>query len=176
MSAGNTISPAEFRVLMDRGGPLNLVDVRTPAEFARVHAAGARSLPLDQLEPAVVAAQRRNPSDSIYLICESGRRAANARERLEQAGVNQVYCVEGGMVAWEEMGLPVERGQSAVISIERQVRIGAGALVLIGTVLAWVVHPGFLVVPGVVGAGLVFAGITDYCGVAMVLCKMPWNR
>ena len=90
--------------------------------------------------------------------------------------MNPVSCVEGGMAAWEKMGLPVERGPSAVISIERQVRIGAGALVLIGTVLAWIVHPGFIVVPGFVGAGLVFAGITDYCGMGRVLCKMPWNR
>lgn len=176
MSTVNSISSADFRNLMERGGPLNLLDVRTPGEFARVHVSGARSMPLDQLDPAAIAAQRRDPAESIYLICQSGQRAAKARERLQQAAVNPVYCVEGGMAAWEKMGLPVERGPSSVISIERQVRIGAGALVLIGTVLAWVVHPGFIVFPGLVGAGLVFAGITDYCGMGMVLCKMPWNR
>jgi len=74
------------------------------------------------------------------------------------------------------MGLPVERGGTNVISLERQVRIGAGILVLIGVTLAWAVHPAFIAIAGVVGAGLVFAGVTDYCGMAMVLGKMPWNR
>ena len=172
----NTISVAEIRNLTGGGRPLNILDVRTPAEFARVHALGARSMPLDELDPAAILAQRGNPPDAIYVICQSGQRAARACQRLQEAGAADVYCIEGGTAAWEKTGLPVERGGSAVISLERQVRISAGAFVLLETVLAWTVHPGFLVIPVFVGAGLIFAGITDYCGMALILCKMPWNR
>jgi rhodanese-related sulfurtransferase len=172
----NTISIAEIRDLTDRGQPLNILDVRTPAEFAKVHAAGARSMPLNDLNPAAWLARRGDSREAIYVICQSGQRAARACQLLQEAGAAEVYCIEGGTAAWEKIGLPVERGGSAVISLERQVRIGAGALVLLGAVLTWTVHPGFLAVPAFVGAGLLFAGITDYCGMAMVLCKMPWNR
>jgi rhodanese-related sulfurtransferase len=171
------ISVAELSSLLATpAGPLNIIDVRTRGEFARVHAVPARSMPLDELDPAAVLAQRASPAEPIYLICQSGQRASQAWQRLTDAGATDVYCVEGGTVAWERMGLPVERGASRMISLERQVRIGAGSLVLLGTVLALAVHPAFLLIPGFVGTGLMFAGITDYCGMAMVLSRMPWNR
>jgi rhodanese-related sulfurtransferase len=170
------ISPAEFRRLMDGGRPLNILDVRTRPEFTRVHAVGARSMPLDELDPTAVAAQQRDCNDAIYVICQSGGRSAKACERLQQAGLSEVYSIEGGTAAWERMGLPVERGRTNVISLERQVRIVAGGLVLLGTVLAWGIHPGFLAIPAFVGAGLLFAGITDYCGMGGFLSRMPWNR
>lgn len=84
--------------------------------------------------------------------------------------------VEGGTLAWEAAGFPVERGESRVISLERQVRIGAGALVVSGVLLARFVHPAFLWLSGFVGAGLVFAGVTDTCGMGMLLAKAPWNQ
>ncbi|MGD0388541.1 MAG: rhodanese-like domain-containing protein [Tepidisphaeraceae bacterium] len=174
--SSNVISLAEFRRLMEGGKPLTVLDVRTPAEFARVHAVGARLMPLDQLDPAAVAAQRRDADEAIYVICQSGARAAKACQRLQEAGLAKVYNIEGGTAAWEKMGLPVERGQANVISLERQVRIVAGALVLLGVALAWTVHPAFIAIAAFVGAGLMFAGITDYCGMGMILCKMPWNR
>jgi rhodanese-related sulfurtransferase len=171
-----TISCAEFRRLMDGGKPLTILDVRTPAEFARVRVVGARLMPLDELDPAAVAAQHRDADETIYVICQSGARAAKACQRLQEAGAAKVYNIEGGTAAWEKMGLPVERGQSKVISLERQVRIVAGALVLLGVALAWAIHPAFIAIAAFVGAGLTFAGITDYCGMGMILCKMPWNR
>jgi len=171
-----TISLSDFRNLRDRGCPLNVIDVRTPAEFSRVHASGARSIPLDELDPLATAAQRGDAKDPIYVICQSGARAAKAIQSFQDAGVPNVYSIEGGTAAWEKMGLPVERGRSKVISLERQVRIGAGFLVLLGVVLATIVRPAFLSIPALVGAGLMFAGITDYCGMAIVLGKMPWNR
>ncbi len=174
--ATNTIPLVECRRRIEDGLSLNIVDVRTPAEFARVHALGARLMPLDELDPSVVAAHRGSAADPIYVICHSGTRASKACQRLEEAGVAQVYCIEGGTAAWEKSGLPVERGGGNVISLERQVRIGAGSLVLLGAILAWRVHPAFLVIPAFVGAGLVFAGTTDYCGMAIILGKMPWNR
>ena len=139
----DTIAIAECRRLIERGERLNIVDVRTPGEFARVHARGARLMPLDALDLAALAAGRSKADDPIYLICQSGARAAKARQRLQEAGVTHLYCIEGGTAAWEQMGLPVERGASKVISLERRVRIGAGLLVLLvllGVALAWLVY------------------------------------
>ena len=171
-----TIPIAEARRLTELGRPLHIVDVRTPAEFDAVHASGARSIPLDELDPAALAADRRSADDPIYVICQSGTRAAQACRRLDEAGVANVFNIEGGTAAWTRAGLPVERGASRVISLERQVRIAAGSLVLVGAVLAWVVNPAFAAVPALVGAGLVFAGVTDRCGMAFLLARLPWNR
>jgi rhodanese-related sulfurtransferase len=174
MSA-KTISLMEIQPLVKSGRLLNVVDVRTPAEFARVHAVGAKLIPLDKLDPAAIAAHRVNDREPIYLICASGGRASKACEQLEQAGVGPAFCIEGGTDAWERMGLPVERGPSTVISLERQVRIVAGSLVLVGLILGWLVHPLLLILTAFIGAGLIFAGITNFCGMAIVLGKMPWN-
>ena len=172
----NLISVADFRRLLESGRPLNLIDVRTPGEFAGVHVAGARSLPLDELDSTKAIAGRATPQEPIYVICQSGGRSAKACETLHTAGIGPVFSVEGGTTACERAGLPVERGGGKVISLERQVRIAAGALVLVGLALARWVHPVFVGVPIFVGAGLVFAGMTDYCGMGMLLGKMPWNR
>lgn len=174
--SSTTITPAECSRLLKLGRSLNLLDVRTPAEFDRVHAAGATLMPLDELDVAAAFAQRRDANEPIYILCQSGARAAKACQRFREAGIEQAFCVEGGTAAWEQAGLPVDRAGGKVISLERQVRIAAGLLVFIGSILAWRVHPGFLAVPIFVGAGLAFAGITDTCGMAMLLAKMPWNR
>jgi rhodanese-related sulfurtransferase len=172
----NTISIAEVAELLARGNPLDLLDVRTPAEFERIHAVGARLMPLDQLDPSGIIARRSDVQQPIYVICQSGARAAKACERLGQAGVANVFCIEGGTAAWQGMGLPVERGANKVISLERQVRIAAGALVMLGLILAWTIQPAFAALSAFVACGLIFAGVTDTCGMAMVLGKMPWNR
>jgi rhodanese-related sulfurtransferase len=109
-------------------------------------------------------------------MCQSGTRARSAIAQLEKAGFPGCMLVEGGMAAWVSAGLPVQRAETSVISLERQVRIAAGLLVLCGTVAAAFLHPAFLVIPGFVGAGLMFAGITDKCGMAMLLARMPWNQ
>lgn len=171
-----SISIAECRRLIEGGQPFNLIDVRTPAEFTRVHAAGAQPMPLDQLDAAAFAAGHRHANESIYVICQSGGRSANACQRLQEAGFARVYSVEGGTAAWEKAGLPVERGGSKVISLERQVRIGAGLLVLLSVLLGWTIHPIFIAIAAFVGGGLLFAGLTDYCGMGLLLGKMPWNR
>lgn len=171
----STISPAELQHLSQQGGPPILIDVRTPAEFASIHSAWAHNMPLDQLDAARIASDYTNPNGSVYVICHSGTRSATACQRLLEAGIQQVYSIEGGTATWEKLGLPIVRGRGA-ISLERQVRIVAGLLVLVGCLLAWFVHPAFLLLSGFVGAGLVFAGITDICGMALLLGKMPWNR
>jgi len=170
-----TISPAELHHRMQYCSQLNLIDVRTPAEFDQVHAAGARLVPLAELDPAAVALSSTGQDGAVYVICHSGSRAAIACQRLLEAGQVEVYTVEGGTEAWVKQGLPVIRGASRVLPMERQVRIAAGSLVLLGVILAWAIHPGFIALSGLVGAGLIFAGISGYCGMAIVLGKMPWN-
>jgi len=154
--------------------PLYLIDVRSTGEFHRVHARGATSVPLDHLDPLDIAARRGNAGEPIYVICQSGGRAAKACDKLAAAGVSNVYSVEGGTAAWQAAGLPVELGTGGTVSLERQVRIAAGLMVFVGTLLAWLISPWFLIVPGFVGAGLAFSGITNTCGMAMVLAKMPF--
>jgi rhodanese-related sulfurtransferase len=111
----------------------------------------------------------------VYFICRSGSRGRQACEKLSAAGYANVANVEGGTQAWEAAGFPVVRGRKAV-SLERQVRIAAGSLVLIGALLGAFVSPYWIVLPAFIGAGLVFSGITDTCGMGMVLAKMPWNQ
>jgi rhodanese-related sulfurtransferase len=148
---------------------VELVDVRTPVEFREVHADRARNIPLDRLDPAAMPTDR-----PIFVICKSGSRGRQACEKLRAAGLD-AFNVEGGTLAWIECGLPVMRGKKSM-SLERQVRIAAGTLVLIGVILGWLVHPAILGLAAFVGAGLVFAGITDTCGMGMLLARMPWNR
>lgn len=167
------ITPVELNDLGAKGA-FDLYDVRTPAEFEEVHATDAISLPLDQLTAERVKSLRRSPGP-IYLICRSGGRGRQGCEKLIAAGVSDVVNVSGGTQAWERAGLSVVRGRP-MMSLERQVRIVAGLLVLIGTMLGAFVHPVFLVLSGFIGAGLVFAGITDTCGMGMMLAKMPWNQ
>ncbi len=163
--------------LKERNSDLSgrLLDVRTPAEFRAVHAEPARNVPLDQLDPQAEIARRNGDDGPLYVICKSGKRGEQARQKFVQAGFENVVNVEGGTDAWEEAGLPIVKGQKS-ISLERQVRILAGLLVFIFTLMGAFVHPAFLVVPGFIGAGLTFAGITDTCGMGMMLAKMPWNR
>jgi rhodanese-related sulfurtransferase len=150
-----------------------LIDVRTPGEFAGEHAENAVNLPLDRLSADAVRAMI-SPGQKAYVICKSGKRAGEACERLMASGLVDVVRVEGGTDAWVAAGLPSVKGRG-VISLERQVRIGAGLLVLIGVVLGLTVSPYGFALSGFVGAGLIFAGVTDWCGMALVLGKMPWN-
>jgi len=153
-----------------------LVDVRTPAEFDAVHAVGALNQPLDRLDPKAFAAQHpKLESAPVFLICQTQARSVLAAERFVKAGLGPVYVVQGGTQRWLEAGLPVQRGTSRVISLERQVRIAAGSLVFLGVTLGYFVHPGFYGLAAFVGAGLVFAGITDFCGMGLLLAKLPWN-
>ncbi len=171
-----TISVKELAELKASIPGLELIDVRTPAEFAEVHVEFARNLPLDRLNPREFLKGRINPPDRpVCLICRSGKRSEMAGERLIAAGATNVVNVTGGTQAAIAAGLPLVRGRKAM-SLERQVRIVAGFLVVTGVVLGWRVHPAFLGLPALVGAGLVHAGVTDTCGMGWVLAKMPWNQ
>lgn len=175
--AARTVSPNEIDQLRREGTAVDVIDVRTPAEYAEVHAEGARLVPLDRLDPQAVMSARGGLADApLYVLCRSGSRAAKACERFEAAGYGNVLVVEGGTGAWEKAGLPVVRGKATVISLERQVRVGAGLLVLLGVLLGALAHPAFYALSAFVGAGLVFAGATDWCGMGLLLARMPWNR
>ena len=152
-----------------------LLDVRTPSEFSARRAVGARNVPLDTI-PSTIAEGNLPKNATICVLCEKGGRAVIAAEHLLKAGHRDVHVVTGGTEAWAVEGLPVEGSGSNVISIERQVRIGAGALVLTGVILGFLVHPAFFGLSGFIGAGLVFAGVTDWCGMGLLLAKAPWNR
>lgn len=175
--SGNVVPLADLRERMSGGLQPILVDVRTPGEFARVHAAGARSMPLDKLDAACVASigECRSSDGCIYVICHSGTRALLACQKMTAAGIRDVFVIGGGTEAWKAAGLPIVASQTGVISLERQVRIAAGSLVLLGCLLACLVAPQFIALSAFVGAGLIFAGVTDICGMGMLLGKLPWN-
>jgi rhodanese-related sulfurtransferase len=168
-----TISPTTLADLRRKGEKVTLIDVRTPAEYGEVHVDFAHNIPLDRLDAKSVAALGGN--GPLYFVCKSGTRSQKACEKLLAAGLQDVISVEGGTAACEAAGVPVVRGRK-VMSLERQVRITAGLLVLLGVGLGTWLHPAFYGLSAFVGAGLVFAGITDWCGMAMLLAKMPWSR
>jgi rhodanese-related sulfurtransferase len=171
-----TVSPAQLGAICESGKKIDLIDVRTPVEFREVHVEFARNVPLDRLDTAAIVQTRNGSSDEpLYVICRSGGRGHKACEKLLAAGLTNVVNVEGGTTACVEAGLPVVRGKK-VISLERQVRIAAGLLVLLGVLLGWLVHPVLFGLSAFVGAGLVFAGITDFCGMGLLLARMPWNQ
>jgi rhodanese-related sulfurtransferase len=171
-----TIAASDFSKLVAAGKVVDLIDVRTPVEFREVHLAMARNEPLDQLDPQAIQAGRKDRStEPLYVICRSGARGKQACEVFVTAGMTNVINIEGGTMACLESGIPIVRGQKA-ISLERQVRITAGLLVCIGTALGYFVHPYWIALSAFIGAGLVFAGVTDTCGMGMMLAKMPWNK
>lgn len=168
------IQASQLNTDLQSGKRVALIDVRTPAEHGEVHIPDSHLMPLDRLDPAAVKAAAGQVEQCV-LVCRSGKRAEQAFQKLQAAGCGNLAILEGGVTAWESAGLPVNRGEKA-ISLERQVRIAAGLLVLTGVILGTWVHPGFYGLSAFVGAGLTFAGITDWCGMAMLLAKMPWNQ
>ncbi len=169
-----TISPRRLFELHQQS-PIELIDVRTPREFEDTHASMARNVPLDRLDPNAILSTRADKASTLYVICRSGSRAGQACERFIAAGFENVVNVEGGTTAWVNDGLPVMRGRKSM-SLDRQMRIVAGSLVLIGVALAYFIDPRFIGLSAFVGAGLTFAGITDLCPMMNALAMMPWNQ
>jgi rhodanese-related sulfurtransferase len=176
-AAGTEMSPREVAAVLG-GGTADLVDVRTGAEFRASHVRGARHVSLDTLTPETVRAGRAPGSTGpVLLVCKAGPRARMAAAKLRAAGIECVV-VAGGTDACAGAGLPMEADASAprVWPIERQVRLVAGLLVLAGAALGYSVHPLGFALAAFVGAGLTFAGLTDFCGMALLLGRCPWNR
>ena len=167
------ITPAE---LMERknAGPINLIDVRTPVEFQEMHISFANLVPLDTLTPKLVG-EKFKGTDPVYVVCRSGSRGKKACEVLLASGHTNVFNIQGGTLACAQAGLPITHGKK-VMSLERQVRIAAGFLVVLGSLLGFFVDPRLGFISTFIGCGLMFAGVTDTCGMGMMLAKMPWNR
>lgn len=152
---------------------LQLIDVREYPEYVAGRVAGSQLLPLSSLPDR---ASEIDPSQPVVLICRTGRRAAMAAQKLAASGCSRVEVLEGGTMAWEAAGFPLEKEPGAPWSLERQVRVIAGSLVLLGATLGAFWHPGFIGLAAFVGAGLIFAGVTDWCGMGLLLAKLPWNQ
>ena len=167
------IQPDDLETLLERRIDVRLIDVRTPGEFESAHIRGSYNVPLDVLPEHAreIAADDRT---HFVLVCQSGARARKAEESLRQSGLARLHVLDGGMNAWLAANKSARFGPKRM-SLERQVRIIAGSLSAVGGALALAVSPWFAALPLLVGSGLVFAGVTDTCGMAMVLSKLPYN-
>jgi rhodanese-related sulfurtransferase len=160
---------------LESGKRVALIDVRTPVEHEEMRIPGSRLMPLDRLDPASVKAAAAG-NDRCVLICRSGKRAEQAFEKLRSAGCENLAILEGGVIDWESAGLPLERSTRRHLPLMRQVQLIIGVLALTGSVLALTVNKNFAIIPAILGAGLTMAGSTGWCGLAILLSKMPWNK
>ncbi len=169
------ISVQELREILAKKEKENIlvIDVRTPAEHRAASISQVVNMPLDEIEKHAADLRKY---DAVYVHCQSGNRSQQACRRLETLGLSNLANVQGGIGEWERAGFAVCRVKGCRMPIMRQVLIAAGLLILSGFVLAWFVHPYFLVMPLIVGMGLTFAGATGKCFLMMALLKMPWNR
>jgi rhodanese-related sulfurtransferase len=164
-----TIDPVRAKRLIDEGAIL--VDIREPDEFARERLPGAQNRPL-----ASLTSLQSGGAKAVVFHCRSGMRTQANADRLAAAADCEAYLLEGGLDAWKKAGLPVTVDARQPLEIMRQVQITAGALVLLGVTLGLWVNPAFFGLSAFVGAGLAFAGISGWCGMARLLALMPWNR
>ena len=169
------IQASQVQADLQSGKRVVLIDVRTPVEHDEMHIAGSRLMPLDQLDAATVKSASAG-SESCVLICRSGKRAEQAHQKLHAAGCENLVILDGGVMAWEAAGLPLERTERKVLPLMRQVQLIIGLLALTGSILALTVHKNFAILPAFLGAGLTMAGSTGWCGLAILLSKMPWNK
>jgi rhodanese-related sulfurtransferase len=162
-----------------RGESPALLDVRSAAEYRAGHIPGAQLIPIEELVPEAVPRKFNRPcvgsNETLYITCQAGPRAQRAAERLRQAGYTNLALIEGGTQAWEKAGFPLKRC-GASISLERQVQIAIGMLLILKVFLGFSVHELFFALTALVGAGLIIAGVTRWCGMAKLIARMPWNR
>lgn len=171
------IHPADL--MSQKDTDLCILDVRTAAEVQAESLPNCLHIPLHDLTPERVQAElskRGQPTDTVFLLCQSGRRAEMAANQLQGHISPTLSIIEGGMNAVKQAQIPTQQSGNPGMSLERQVRIAAGFLVVAGVVLGTWAHPAFYGLAGVVGAGLMFAGITDTCMMGMAIARMPWNK
>jgi len=166
------VEATTLKVWLERGEAL-LIDVREPPEYAAEHIPDARLLPLSTLDPARVP---QEAGKKVVLHCVMGMRSAQAGQKLLDAGFTTVYNFRGGVQAWKDAGYATARGQRTPLSLQRQVQIVSGSLVLLGTLLGVIVSPWFLLLSGVVGVGLVQAGVSGTGGMATLLARLTYNK
>jgi rhodanese-related sulfurtransferase len=180
MTQDNIISKTEFAKKYNSDEKILLIDVRSPAEFKGHHVSGSFNIPLEKISTQSVQnllAEQDHPTDgAIYILCRSGMRAKLAEAKINTLS-SEIVCIDQGLEGIKtDPSINFNYADSGVISLERQVRIGAGALVMLGIILGALIHPSAYALSGFVGLGLCFAGITDWCGMGLLLAKMPWNR
>lgn len=167
-----SLSPHELAERLKLDG-CQLVDVREPVEHAEAHVSGAKLIPLGQIEGRCGEIDRNRP---VIVMCQAGKRGQAAAEKLRALGFTDVRNLEGGLNAWKSAGMPCAAGSRKVMPLMRQVQITIGFFVLMGSLLTALVDPHWVYLTMFFGAGLLFAGLSGFCGLAMILAKMPWNR
>ncbi len=167
------ISPKESLDLTAKDSSVKLLDVRSALEFSQEHIKGSVNIPIDMLSAKVDELSRTN--NTYIVLCRTGNRSPMAADMLMQSGINSVKVMDGGITRWKNSRLPLIKGEGG-ISLERQVRVIAGSLVLSGILLALFINPWFLIIPVFVSCGLIFAGLTDNCLMGMLLMKLPYNQ
>jgi rhodanese-related sulfurtransferase len=174
-----TVSPQQLHEVRRRGQFAPVLDVRSVAEYRAAHIPGAQLIPVDALSVDAVAQAFNRPSlgreETLYITCHAGPRALQAAERLQRAGLDNLTLIEGGTRRWQELGLPVERCGKA-LSLERQVQIAIGSLLVLKVFLGFSVHELFFALTAMIGVGLIIAGTTRWCGMAKLIAQLPWNR
>ena len=164
------ITAKEARKRLEEGSAV-LVDIREPAEHAREKIPGAQSVPLSSFDAARLAGGK-----AVIFHCQSGNRTRTNADRLCVVEAPETYVLEGGLAGWKAAGHPTSLDRSKPIELQRQVQIAAGALIMLGLLLAVLASPWFALLSAFVGCGLMFAGITGWCGMAHLLALMPWNK
>lgn len=167
------ISPKHAFEQVSKDPKVKFLDVRSPLEYNEIHIKDSINIPMDMISSKV---KELSQSDETYIVlCHTGNRSPMAADMLLQSGMRSVKVMEGGMLRWEKEKLSTIKGESA-ISLERQVRVIAGSLMLLGIILAWLAHPAFIFISVWVACGLVFAGLTNNCLMGILLMKLPYNR
>lgn len=167
------ISPKNASVLIGKDASVKFLDVRSALEFSQAHIKDSINIPVDMLASK---ANELNQSKQTYIVlCRTGNRSAMAADMLIQSGIHSVKVLDGGITRWQKEGLAVVKGEGG-ISLERQVRIMAGSIVLIGILLSWLIHPWFIGISLFVSCGLIYAGLTDNCMMGMLLLRLPYNK
>jgi glyoxylase-like metal-dependent hydrolase (beta-lactamase superfamily II)/rhodanese-related sulfurtransferase len=167
------ISPRDASSLLEQDPQAKILDVRSALEFSQVHIEHSLNIPIDMISAKI---NELSQSKQNYLVlCHTGNRAAMAADMLIQSGIHTVKVMEGGIIRWQKEKLPVTKGRGGM-SLERQVRLIAGSLVLLGIMTSWLLHWAFIFVSVFVGSGLIYAGLTDNCLMGMLLMKLPYNK
>jgi rhodanese-related sulfurtransferase len=167
-----TITVEELKRERGSVAQLQLVDVRSASEYASGHVPGAANIPLEQIEARLDDLDPRRP---LVLICQSGKRASITADLLAPHR-RALHVLDGGTQAWVKAGFPVVRSTRMRWALERQVRLAAGVITLTGAVLALAVNAHWAYLSGAAGLGLTMAGLTDFCPMAILLARLPWNR
>ncbi|MES9850631.1 MAG: rhodanese-like domain-containing protein [Candidatus Thiodiazotropha sp. L084R] len=175
----STISASELFAMQNQGNKTELLDVRTGVEYRSGHIPGAKLLTLDEFSDEILIEQLGDPKQrdhaATYITCQSGFRAQQAVEKLYEYGYKNLVLVEGGTEGWEKAGMPMKRC-GEVISLERQVQIAIGSLLLLKVFFGFTLHELFFLAGALIGAGLIMAGVTRWCGLARLIALLPWNR